>query len=550
MVSRIKGFQSLHTDSNNSLRGRYASAGLYLFSFLLFAFAAYRIRNSASGDASIYFTFFKNFLDLPFSYQTGVVSHGSSSPLHVVVFGLVYALFGEYWLNAAKVINFGFIFIAMIILQRGLRLPVVLFPLLVSLMASFSVLMASTAELFEIGLVVLSVSTLYVLLKQDRRMETVVVAGLLHLVRPELILITFAVYAVYLFKFKESRLLKVMFLMGLVVFGFYVYMALNGAGWLPSSVVGRALLAGEDQLSWIENFFQSARFLLDNLANPYLFCFTAFFVYVGLMIRRDRFPLCEVLIVVPILGLYMIFPPGVYVPRYLIPAVPVISFLSVWLIGQAFSKIEDRIKHLFSFPGRIQNFGGWKAVLTTAFALAWIYLYAPWNRGFYQVTQEEILLPRLAQVVNQVAQPEDKVLVYEIQSQFYMKAQAIGMTVIGKHALGFLQGKESFEDFLKREHIQYMVTMNSFNYRRIYDHTALVDLYAHDLSNPVGSSLDMNGITYTKIATNPDFADPKRYQIHTFAPMNYNSQLRLYGPNSHRAGTHITWNSMYRVSSS
>jgi hypothetical protein len=537
----------LLTDSNNNPPGRYVSAGLYLFSFLLFVFAAYRIRNSVSGDASIYFTYFKNFLDLPFSYQTGVVSHGSSSPLHVVVFGLVYAMFGEYWLNAAKVINFGFVFIAMVILQRGLRLPVVLFPLLVSLVASFSVLMASTTELFEIGLVVLSVSTLYVLLKQDRRMEAVVLAGLLHLVRPELILITFAVYAVYLFKFKEIRLLKIMLFMGLIDFGYYGYMALNGAGWLPSSVVGRALKAGEDQISWMENFFQSARILLDNLANPYLFCFTAFFVYAGLMIRRGRFPLYEVLIVIPILGLYMIFPPGIYAPRYLIPAVPVISFLSVWLIEQALLKIEDRIKPRFNFLENTQSFGGWKGVLSTAFSLVWIFLYAPWTGGYYRVSQEEILLPGLAQMINRVAQPEDRVLVYEIQSQFYLKAQAIGMTVIGKHALDFLQGKESFEDFLKRDHIQYVVTMNSFNYRRIYDQSALVDLYVHDLSNPVGSSLEVNGITYTKIATNPDFADPKSYRIHTFAPMNHDNQLRLYGPNSHRTETHIAWNSIYRV---
>ena len=540
----------MHTNSNDRFPGRYVSAGLYLFSFLLFVFAAYRIRNSVSGDASIYFTYFKNFLDLPFSYQTGVVSHGSSSPLHVVVFGMVYALFGDYWLNAAKIINFGFVFIAMIVLQRGLRLPVVLFPVLVSLVASFSVLMASTAELFEIGLVVLSISILYVLLKQDRRMEAVVVAGLLHLVRPELILITFAVYALYLFKYKEIRLLKVMLLMGLIDFGYYGYMALNGAGWLPSSVVGRALKASEDQLSWVENFSQSAKILLANLYNPYLVCLTAFFVYVGLMIRRGRFPLYEVLIVVPILGLYMMFPPGVYTPRYLIPAVPIISFLSVWLIGQACLKLEDRIQHQFNFMERIKGLGGWKGVLSAAFALVWVFLYAPWNFGFYRITQEEVLLPGLAKVINQMAQPEDKVLVYEIQSQFYMKAQAIGMTVIGKHALDFLQEKESFEDLIKRKHIQYVVTMNSFNYRRIYDKTALVDLYAHDISNPVGTLLEVNGITYTKIATNPDFADPKRYQIRTLAPMNHDSQLRYYGPSSHRAGTHITWNSIYRVSSS
>ncbi|MDH5761715.1 MAG: hypothetical protein OEZ51_01925 [Nitrospinota bacterium] len=489
-------------------------------------------------------------MDFPFSYQTGVVSHGASSPLHVVVFGLVFALFGDYWLSAAKIINFGFIFVAMIILQRGLRLPVVLFPLLVSLVSSFSVLMASTAEMFEIGLVVLSISILYVLLKLDHRREVVVVAGLLHLVRPELILITFAVYAVCLFKYREIRLLKVMLFMGLVVFGYYVYMVLNGAGWLPSSVVGRALKASEDQIPWVQNFFQSARLLLINLDNPYLFCFTAFFVYAGLMIRRDRFPLCEVLIVVPILALYMIFPPGVYIPRYMVPSVPVISFVSVWLIGKVFLQIRDPMSHLFQLQARAKNFSGWMGMLSCGLALVWVFMYAPWNGGFYKVTQEEILLPRLAQVVNQVAGPEDKILVYEIQSQFYMKAEAIGMTVIGKYALDFLQRKESLEDFLKRERIRYVVTMNSFNYRRIYNNTALVDLYVHDLSNGIGSTLEVNGITYTKIATNPDFADPKRYQVKTFGPMNYDNQLRLYGPNSHRAGTHITWNSLYKVFSS
>ncbi|NIQ02264.1 MAG: hypothetical protein GWM98_19260 [Nitrospinaceae bacterium] len=204
----------LANDLKNSFKDRYTPAGIYFFSFILFALTAYEIRNSVSGDASIYFTFFKNFFDLPFSYQEGTVSHGASSPLHVLLFGCVYALAGESWLTAAKVINFGLVFLALVVLQRGLRLPVAPFPLLVALVASFSVLMASTAELFEIGLVVLSVSVLYVLLKQDRRTEAVIVAGLLHLVRPELILITFAVYAVYLFKFKEMRLLKIMILMG------------------------------------------------------------------------------------------------------------------------------------------------------------------------------------------------------------------------------------------------------------------------------------------------------------------------------------------------
>ncbi|NIR56229.1 MAG: hypothetical protein GWM98_19250 [Nitrospinaceae bacterium] len=122
------------------------------------------------------------------------------------------------------------------------------------------------------------------------------------------------------------------------------------------------------------------------------------------------------------------------------------------------------------------------------------------------------------------------------------------MTVIGKQALEFLQGRESLENFLRRGKVDYIVTMNSFNYRRIYADTALVNLYAHDLSHPVGSVFRENGMTYSKVATNPDFADPARYQIHTVGPMNHDRQLRLFGSGTHRTGTHIPWNSIYRVS--
>ncbi|NIQ02263.1 MAG: hypothetical protein GWM98_19255 [Nitrospinaceae bacterium] len=195
-------------------------------------------------------------------------------------------------------------------------------------------------------------------------------------------------------------------------------MAYQGAGWIPSSVVGRAIKASEDQLTWTAKFSQSTRLLLANFENPYLVCLTGFLVFAGFQMRRRPFPLYEMLIVAPIVGLYTAFPPGVYMPRYLIPVVPVTACVTLLLLRQGLRKMTAVFSRRPALARAVSTLGNGKNLFVCALAAGWIYIYAPWTYGFYRVTQEEVLLPGLAGTINQLAKPEDKVLVYEIQSQF------------------------------------------------------------------------------------------------------------------------------------
>jgi len=513
----------------------------------LFALVAYRVRHSVSGDASIYFTFFKNFFDLPFSYQAGTVSHGASSPLHVVVFAVVYRLFGSSWLIAAQILNFSFIFAGLVLLRQTLRLQAGLFPLLAGFVASFGTLMAVSAELFETGLVFLFISGLYYLIKRDQTLPTIIVAGLLHLVRPELLLITFAVYFWILWRFRNPRHFFWMVGLGVFDLGYYGYMAANGAGWLPSSVVGRAVAAIENPMTWGERLFGTLRHMGLPWRNPYWIGFAVFLAFVVMRTRKKQFPLPELLILLPVAGLYFMVPPGVYIQRYLVPTIPILSVAFLWMVeaGIAWAKSRWTKNNFAKTFGSSGSRAAW--VFSVVLGLGMIQFYSPWTEGFYRVTHEEILLPDLARVMNEIAAPDDNVLIYEIQGQYHLQARAIGMTVIGHQALGFLLKRESFEDLLARENIAYVVTMNSFNYRHIYNDTALESLYAHDIQHPVGDSFHINGWNYTKVATNPDFADPARYQVKNFGPMNVDNELRLFKEPSHRAGTHFLWNSIYKL---
>ena len=63
-------------------------------------------RHHISGDASIYFTFIRNFVHVPYSFQPEAVSFGATSPLHVLLHAPVAALLGESFIPFSRMLNF------------------------------------------------------------------------------------------------------------------------------------------------------------------------------------------------------------------------------------------------------------------------------------------------------------------------------------------------------------------------------------------------------------------------------------------------------------
>ena len=111
-----------------------------------------------------------------------------------------------------------------------------------------------------------------------------------------------------------------------------------------------------------------------------------------------------------------------------------------------------------------------------------------------------------------------------------------------------LRGELSWGDVIRRYDITYVVTMDAFDYRSIYDGTLLARLYANDLDHPVGSHIRSGNLVFTKVLTNPDFADPSRYVVVPQAGLNVGDSMRVYGPSIRGwSGSVITWNSVYRV---
>ncbi|MCD6459449.1 hypothetical protein J7L67_02125, partial [bacterium] len=109
---------------------------------------------------------------------------------------------------------------------------------------------------------------------------------------------------------------------------------------------------------------------------------------------------------------------------------------------------------------------------------------------------------------------DDKILIYEIQSQFYLKGFCISAdSIVGNQFLNALTGKETFSDFIKRENVKYIVTYTSFNYRPIYNDTIFEKLYTMDLKLNVGETFINHGIKYKKIMTNPNFSDTDKYSV-------------------------------------
>ena len=109
-------------------------------------------------------------------------------------------------------------------------------------------------------------------------------------------------------------------------------------------------------------------------------------------------------------------------------------------------------------------------------------------------------------------------------------------------------GRESLAQFIGRTDTRWIVTMNSFNYRKIYDDSVLEALYLHDLDSAVGDEIEIDGVHFTKALTNPVFAAPSSYHLDRFDGLNHGTRLRVYGDwNPLWKRHHPLWNSVYRM---
>jgi hypothetical protein len=483
------------------------------------------------GDAAIYFVFVRQFGQLPFSFQPGQVSFGASSPLHVVLLAPIYGLAGASWLLFAKVTCFGLLALGSEVLARAvgggqrMRMFMALFTL------ANAPLLIYTSRLFETGLAYLAVAFVYFCLRRGHWRLSAMVGGSLHLVRPELVLLS---GGVYLYGLRRSRRRLRHLALAVVsispVLAYYAYMGLMTGGLIPSSVYGRWITAVEGGLRWHEAFVSSfARFLLADFGN---------IIYpigiVGLVVAIRRLGVHALRIEIGILTLivtpFMLSPPLDYTPRYLVPATAILAAST----GRWVASL--RAERTFRAV----------AVVIAGTAL----LLVPYLLRVPRFDTSRLLLIDLTARLNQIATPDDRVLLYEIQGQYGLAASAYSLDgIVGGQTLPFLLKRQTLAELVMTQRISYIVTHDAFAYRKIYADTPLVDLYRHDLGNGVGARLEINGVVFEKVLESPDFGNPERFRLRPWSGLNFGEHLRVYNaPSSPWDGTFLMWNSLYRVS--
>lgn len=498
-------------------------------------------RYSLSGDAAVYFTYFRHFFERPFTFQPGTVSFGASSPLFVALGGTIFELFGEHWLAAMRVLNASFLAGGLWLLRSTLPRGTTWDALLLALALGTRPLWLASAQLYESSLAFLACSALYRDLKLGRDERALWICGLLGLVRPELVLVSLCAALHLLRKLGWRRSCwGTLALAVLPLLLYQLYMTACTGEWIPSNVLARGLESRLPSSSWWGRLRASS----SSLRGQSLVMWLTLFLLPTLSLRtRSRARLAaEWILLGPLLAIFLFRPPGGYLARYLLPAAPVLLVLSTRFLA---GLLEPRAGILAKLP-RLR--GPLLALASAAPALAFVAAVRsrPLPAHF---DLDTLLLRDLGQTLRGVATSEQRVLLYEIQGQDSIDAFCISMDgIVGRQMHAALRGEQSFEQALRTQRIDFVVTMNALNYRRAFDDSLLERLYVHDLEQPVGARLELPGLSLEKLFSNPVF---EREELHATKPwpgLNTGSELRVYGPQSPAwSGHHPLWNSVYRV---
>lgn len=428
------------------------------------------------GDASIYFTFLKGFFDKPFSYAPGVVSFGATSPLHVLVFAPIHHLFGAEWIYVAKVLNLLLVLTGAWMIGRSTRHPLGMLGAFAAVAATPQ-LMENTFDLFEVGVVFLVGAGCVAALVEERWKSALLWAGFAYLARPELVLAA-AGAVVYVGSRAGRRSPWASLLPGLVATASYhLWMASQGAGWLPTSVSGRLhRVAGEAGGSWADRFAGSyaPRWVHPSgLGGEVLVVLVlAAIGLVVLLARRNRALWPALAYAGGVLAVYVVFPPSTYAARYLLAVAPCM----VLLVAKLFE------------AGSNLRIPGWAPALSCLLALAtvryawglphrWPEHVGLWSRDLARFRGYEPAAD-LSDAIDNHATRGERVLVYEIQSQYGSHARLVSMdAIVGGEAASAYARREDWTDFISRAKVRWVVVNQAQAYRKAYDGTVLQRLY-------------------------------------------------------------------------
>ena len=311
---------------------------------------------------------------------------------------------------------------------------------------------------------------------------------------------------------------------------------------IPSSLIGRAFTAVEDDKSWFNSLAYSLQYISTGYGRPIYILTSIIFIFT--LIKNElKFHKLELIIVSPIIILYILNPPDIYMGRYLLPITSIATiYVMKFFVSNDYLILKKEWLKKFILP------------IFSIFSLISINIFTNLKSNALSLKRYDMssnLLNDLAIKLNKISSEKDSILIYEVQSQYYLKAKCISIDgILGNEFHPFLKGEKNVEEIIDADNsIKYVVTMNSLNYRKLFDKTILLDLYKHDLNNEIGSQLITNNFTYTKIITNPYFDNPEFYYEAKAKNLNHGKTLRKLNnkASSSWKDSYPIWNSVYKI---
>ena len=490
---------------------------------LLPAFIMYYDRYSP--DAAVYFTYFKNFFAKPFSFQSDQVAFGATSPLHVMIHAPLHALLGSWWLFFAKLLNFLLVGLGVVTLNRALKggtKSVLLTALLVLLCAG---MMVSVSQLFETGLAFLAMALLYHDLSERKFERALLISGSLYLIRPELVVMTAAISVYVMLQSGKAKPLLPWLLFGLApVLGYHIYMLAATGTLIPSGIMAPIITLIQEPSSWLSRLSGTLSALWSAQGLIYLAGGVLLLVMVAEW-SAPRYSL-ELLLIAPLLIVYMLVPPGEPIVRYLVPVLPALIAIFVRYINK-----ELRVQHS-------------NRALLVSLALAHVFGLATLS-ATASSDRDAVLMSSLSKGINDLSGPGDRVLLYDIQSQYQIKSHCNGLSgEVGDDMTDVLLRRISVAEFIRKNSVRFLVTSDPLGERALYENTLLSELHAADPHVALGDTIMLSGLAFEKQFSNPSYvrrngATSRAYAAAgSGAPIPAQPDLNAPDP---------LWNSVYKI---
>ncbi len=478
------------------------------------------------GDASIYLVFAKSMQNGFFHYGDFGPKGGATGPLWALLLSPFYA-FGDPNVALLKLFSLlvlvgaTFAFVAVSRAIASGPLPG-LFGML--LFVSTVEVQEGTATLYELPLAVLMIGLALlftVRLAQALRARSAdggpgarlwlfwgVSNGLLALTRPECVLVA-AVSICYvgwrvlavdrrrpLLAFLLSAALAVALTAWWNVF-LYVY----SGSFLPSSVVAREIRAEHlASAGLLQSSVNAVKvFIATPLSRLSPIMGVAFLAAALWPRRRGDAPTKSgylFLCALPFLVLFAIKSPAHHLVRYMLPMKSIVFLLMGFgilrLVGLAMRLLEGR-------RAMTRLAAGLVALVCLAYAARGLQnaVSSMENRSY----DIDVVLEReVAESLNAVARDGERVLVYEIQTQFYLAPEAISMDgIVGGEIIPYLAGGGTMRSFLVAERPEFVVVNHALDYRAELKGTILGELFRREDEVTLAGRITIEGIVFEKV---------------------------------------------------